>query len=311
VHFPDLSVREFGRKLGRRLSDNAASDRAAQLSYYFLFALFPFLVFMVTLAAYLPVHGAVDDLMTRIEPFMPTQAEQIVRAQLEALTHRQRPHLLTVGLALALWSASRGVDALRTSLNLSYDVKESRPWWRAQGNALLVTVCTSVLMLVAVAGLALGGQAGFWLAHHLHVDAFWPLLWDLLRWPITALGVMLVFALLYYFLPDVKQEWRFVTPGSLIGTALWLFASYGFTVYADNFSSYDKTYGSIGGVIALLTWLYVTGLIFVVGGEINALVEHESSEGKAKGARAAGEAPPPLRERPSIAPPGSTKTQHA
>lgn len=309
--YPDISLRTFSRKLGRRLSDNAATDRAAQLSYYFLFALFPFLFFMVTLGAYLPVHGAIDDLMARLAPLMPAQAEQIIRDQLEALATRQRPHFLTLGLALALWSASRGVDALRTSLNLSYDVKESRPWWRTQGGALLVTVCTSGLMLLSIAGLALGGNAGLWLAQHLHVDKFWPLLWDWLRWPITALGVMLAFALLYYFLPDVKQEWRFITPGSLIGTALWLLASFGFSVYADNFGSYDKTYGSIGGVIVLMTWLYVTGLIFVLGGEINALIEHESSQGKAKGARAEGEAPPPKQERPSIAPPGSAKTQHA
>lgn len=307
MQFPDLTAMQFVKKLGKRLSDNAATDRAAQLSYYFLFALFPFLFFMVTLAAYLPVRGALDDMLARLDPLMPDEAMNIIRHQLTALTTQQRPHLLTLGLALAVWSASRGVDALRTALNLSYDVKESRPWWRTQGAALLITVSTSALMLLAVAGLALGGNAGMWLAGHLHVDRFWPMLWDWLRWPITALGVMLVFALLYYFLPDVKQEWRFITPGSVIGTALWLLASYGFSMYADNFGSYDRTYGSIGGVIVLMTWLYVTGLIFVVGGEINALVEHESREGKAKGARAPGEAPAPITERPSIAPPGSVK----
>src|SRR5207249_11401144 len=148
--------------------------------------------------AYLPVQGALDELMVRLDPFMPEEAMRLVRGQLEALTTRQKPHLLTFGLALALWSASRGVDALRTSLNLSYDVKESRPWWKTQGTALLITICTSVLMLVAVIGLSLGGHAGLWVASHLHVDKFWPLLWDWLRWPITALGVMLVFALLYY-----------------------------------------------------------------------------------------------------------------
>ena len=307
MEFPDLTAVQFVKKLGKRLSDNAATDRAAQLSYYFLFALFPFLFFMVTLAAYLPVRGALNDMLARLDPLMPDEAMKIIRQQLTALTTQQRPHLLTLGLALAVWSASRGVDALRTALNLSYDVKESRPWWRTQGAALLITVFTSALMLLAVAGLALSGNAGMWLAGHLHVDKFWPMLWDWLRWPITALGVMLVFALLYYFLPDVKQEWRFITPGSIIGTFLWLAASWGFSVYADNFASYDRTYGSIGGVIVLLTWLYVTGLIFVVGGEINALVEHESREGKAKGARAPGEPPAPITERPSIAPPGAVK----
>jgi len=308
MRLPEMQALEFLVKIRRRLSDNAATDRAAQLSYYFVFALFPFLFFLVTLAAYLPLQGALDDWLARLAPLMPGQAMDIIRTQLHTLVTRQRPHLLTLGLAVSVWSASRSVDALRASLNLSYDVKESRPWWKTQGMALLVTVCTSALMLLAVAGLALGSSAGAWLFARLHVDQFWPMLWSWLRWPTTAAGVMLVFALLYYFLPDVKQEWRFVTPGSLIGTSLWLLASWGFSLYAGSFASYDKTYGSIGGAIVLLTWLYINGLIFVVGGEINALLEHESPEGKTSGARAAGEEPPPPVERPSIAAPGAAKT---
>jgi len=140
-------------------------------------------------------------------------------------------------------------------------------------------------MLVSVAALALGSSAGLWLATKVHVNQLWLMVWALLRWPITALGAMTVLALLYYFLPDVKQEWRFITPGSVTGTVLWLLSSWGFTKYAEHLGSYDKTYGSIGGVIVLLIWLYITGLIFVVGGEVNALLEHESAEGKARGAR--------------------------
>lgn len=284
---PRLPAREFLKKLFRRFVDNSATDRAAQLAYYFLFALFPFLFFIVTLAAYLPSKGAIDEVMARLDPVMPEQAEQIIRAQLTALATTQRPHFLTLGLALALWSASRGIDALRGSLNRSYAVKESRPWWQTQGMALLLTAGSSVVMLLAVAGIALGGNAGLWLAGRLHVDQFWPLLWGWLRWPITAVFVMLVFAVLYFFLPDVEQEWRFVTPGSVLGTTLWLLASWAFATYADNFGSYDKTYGSIGGVIVLMTWLWVTGLIFILGGELNALLEHESPEGKSKGERVA------------------------
>src|SRR3954468_16248841 len=279
----------FTKKLARRFMDNAATDRAAQLSYYFVFALFPFLFTLVTLAAYLPVQGALEQLMVRLDPLMPEEAMNIIRAQLTSLTTQQRPRLLTVGLALALWSASRGVDALRTALNLSYDVKESRPWWRVQLIAVSITIATSVLMLAAIAGLALGSGLGVLIATKLHVDAFWALLWGWLRWPITALGVMLVLALLYYALPDVKQEWRYITPGSAIGTVLWLLLTWVFSAYAEHFGSYDKTYGAIGGVIVLMTWFYITGLVFILGGEMNALIEHASAEGKEAGARAAGE----------------------
>ena len=298
----------FVKKLAKRIADNAVTDRAATLAYYFVFALFPFLFTLVTLAAYLPVKNAIAELMARIDPLMPEEAMGIIDDQLHSLATQQRPRLLTFGLFLALWSASRGVDALRTALNLSYDVKESRPWWKVQVLAIAVTIATSLLMLLSIAGLALGSSAGLWLAARLHVDQFWALLWAWLRWPITSGGVMLVLALLYYFLPDVKQEWRYVTPGSVMGTLLWLLMTWGFSVYAENFGSYDKTYGAIGGMIVLMTWFYISGFVFILGGQVNALLEHASAEGKAAGARAAGEAPPPEVERPSIAAPGAAKS---
>jgi membrane protein len=299
---------EFLKKLARRYTDNAVGDRAAQLSYYFLFALFPALFFLVTLAAYLPVKGSLDEALARLNDVVPAQAMKIIREQLTQLATRQRPHFLWIGVALALWSASRGVDAVRTALNLSYDVKESRPFWKTQGLAILMTVGTGGVMMLALAGMAVGGNAGLWLADHLHVDRIYAVIWSWSRFPLTALAVMFVIAVLYYFLPDVKQEWRFITPGSMMGTMLWLIASFGFSVYVTNFGSYDKTYGSIGGVMVMMTWLYLTGLIFILGGEINAVLEHASDEGKAKGARVAGEAPPPAIERPSIASPGAAKS---
>ena len=200
-----MSPWAFLKTLGKRISDNAVTDRAATLAYYFVFALFPFLFTMVTLAAFLPVHDATQGLVDRLDPLMPDEAMGIIRTQLNALITQQRPRLLTFGLFLAIWSASRGVDGLRTALNLSYDVKESRPWWRVQVMANAITVATSALMLLAIAGLAAGSGAGLWLAAKLHVDQFWILIWGWLRWPITAAGVMLVLALLYYFLPDVKE----------------------------------------------------------------------------------------------------------
>ena len=305
---PGIGLRQFAKVIAKRIADNAVTDRAAQLSYYFLFSLFPFLFTLVTLAAYLPVQGAIDELLARLDPLMPQAAMSIIRDQLTALTTQQRPHLLTFGLLLAVWSASRGVDALRTALNLSYDVKESRPWWKVQAIAIVITIATSALMLFAIAVLALGSGAGVWLAGKLHVDQYWALLWSWLRWPITAAGVMLVLALLYYFLPDVKQEWRYITPGSVLATMLWLLLTWGFSFYAETFGSYDKTYGAIGGVIVLMTWLYISGFVFILGGEVNAVLEHASAEGKARGAREAGEAPPPQIERPSVAAPGAAKS---
>ena len=134
------------------------------------------------------------------------------------------------------------------------------------------------------------------------------LVWSWLRWPVTAVLIMLCAALAYYLLPDVEQKFKFITPGSVVGTLVWLLATWGFSEYAAHFGSYNVTYGSIGGVIVLLTWLYISGFIFLMGGEMNAIIEHAAPEGKDAGARAPGEAPPPPSERPSAVPVGAADT---
>src|SRR5438132_14129812 len=146
----ELGFLGFLKKLYKRWSDNAITDRAAQLAYYFLFALFPFLSFLVTLTAYLPLQGAVQELLARAGEVMPDEAMAIVQDQLQKLLTVQRPKLLTVSLLLAVWSASRGVDAIRTALNLAYDVKESRPFWKTQGMAVAITVLGALLVLVSI-----------------------------------------------------------------------------------------------------------------------------------------------------------------
>ena len=308
----ELGLRGLARKLYQQWTDHAVPDKAAQLSYYFLFALFPFLFFLVTLTAYLPVKGATNEMVARLSGIMPDAATSILKQHLDSLVNVQRPKLLTLGLAIALWSASRGIDALRTALNLAYDVKETRPFWKTQGLAIAVTVLSAVLVLASIALFALGTGAGEWIADRLGVERYYAIVWSYMRWPITAVLIMFVLAVLYYVLPDAKQEWRFITPGSVLATLLWLSATWGFTKYAEHFGNYNVTYGSIGGVIVLMTWLYITGLVFILGGEINAILEHAAlGEGKASGAHAPGEAPAPPEDRPSAAPPGAMKDQAA
>jgi membrane protein len=158
-----------------------------------------------------------------------------------------------------------------------------------------------------VALLIAGGQFGFWLAGKIGVETYYVLVVRVLRWPLTALMMMTVAALAYYFLPDVKQEFKFITPGSVLGTLLWLLCTWGFGQYVASFADYNVTYGSLGGVIVLLGWLYLSGFIFIMGGEINAILEHAAATGKAAGARAEGEKPAPPDERPSAMPPGAAK----
>jgi membrane protein len=295
----------FLKVLYQHYENHAVSDTAAALSYYFIFALFPFLFFLATLAAYLPLGNSVDLMLQRAHQILPTAAMTIIDQHVHALIAQPRPKLLTLGLFFTLYSASRGVDALRKGANLAYDVKESRPFWRTEILAFAATIGGAVLVLFGIAALVVGGDAGFWVARRLGIESAYLLIWRWLRWPVTAAAIMLAAALGYYALPDVRQKFKFITPGSVIGTLFWLLATWGFSQYVAHFGNYNVTYGSIGGVIILMTWFYISGFIFLIGGEINAILEHASVEGKAPGARVEGETPPPPDERPSAVPVGA------
>ena len=173
------------------------------------------------------------------------------------------------------------------------------------------TIGGAFLLLFGVAGLVAGGDAGSWIARHLGIEWAYLLVWRWLRWPVTAAVVMLCAALSYYFLPNVEQKFKYITPGSVVGTLGWLGASYGFSIYVGHFGRYNVTYGSIGGVIILMTWFFISGFIFLMGGEINAILEHASAGGKARGAHAEGEAPPPPDQRPSAMPVGAANSAAA
>lgn len=291
--FRGITLKQFGKRLFLELQKDSVTDSAAQLSYYFLFSLFPFLFMLVTLAAYLPLEGAVNGLLERVEPLMPGDAYALISGHLSSLVGETRPRLLTVGILVSLWSGSRGVDALRKALNLAYEVPESRPFWKTQGLAILMTVSGALLLLIAFALFVLGGELGTRLATMVGVGEAFAQVWSWLRWPFTAALAMLAMALAYFLLPDVKQRFKYITPGSVIGVTLWLFTTFAFTQYVEHFGRFNVTYGSIGGVIVLLIWLYLTGLIFIFGGEVNAIIEHISPEGKEKGARDEGERPKP------------------
>jgi membrane protein len=302
-----LTPKELVKEVYREYVHDNVSDSAAVLSYYFVFSLFPFLFFLATCTAYIPgVKESVGTMLDRARAILPQQAMGIIDQHVRGLVNRPRPHLLTIGLLTTLYSASRGVDAVRKALNLAYDVKESRPFWKTEGIAIGMTIGGALLALVGVTALITGGDLGLWLAERAHIGHAYVVAWSWLRWPITAGVIMLNAAMSYYLLPDVKQEFKFITPGSVFGTLVWLAATWGFSVYASHFGSYNATYGSIGGVIVLMTWFYLSGFVFLMGGEINAILEDHAPDGKELGARAAGEAPPPPSQRPSAMPPGAT-----
>jgi membrane protein len=303
-----MSLWTFFRKLHLEIQEDAVTDSAAQVSYYLLFSLFPFLFFLVTLTAYLPpLKQALRTVIQRAAEVMPPQAFELIHRQIHNLLNEPRPKLLTAGLLISFYSASRGTDAFRKALNLAYDVTESRPYWKTQLIAIGMTLVSSVLVVLSFTMIMLGGEAGKWVFDQIGWGAQFVNVWSWLRFPLTGMVVMLVAALGYFFLPDVVQKFKYITPGSVLGTVLWLTATWGFTFYSDHFGHYNVTYGSLGGVVLLLTWFYISSLIFIVGAEVNAIIEHASKDGKRKGARAPGESAPPPELRASHLPVGAAK----
>lgn len=268
-----LTLRDFGRKLYRDLVDDAVSDTAAQLAYYFLFSLFPFLFFLVTVSAYLPLKDSASQMIDRIAYLMPDAATALLREHLDTLLGETRPKLVTFGLVTSVWTASRGVDALRKAMNLAYGVTESRPYWRTQLMAVVTTIAGAAGLILAIGALALGGRLGKWITQEYALIDEVYLFWSWTRWPLMLLAVMVSAGFMYWLLPNKRLPFRLLTAGNIFGAVVWAAATWLFTEYADNFGRFNVTYGSIGGVIVLMLWLYISGLVLILGGEINALLD--------------------------------------
>jgi membrane protein len=278
-----LSVTELARRVYHEIVEDDCFGRAAQLAYYFLFALFPFFLVLTTLLGYLPVPNLMDRLMEMLAQMMPGDALQLVQDNVYELVTSQRGGLLSFGILVALWTSSSAITAIMDSLNRAYDVEEGRPYWKVRLTAILLTIGLSLFIIISLTLLTFGPQIGGWIADQVGLGDVFQTAWNILRWPVIVGFIILAMALIYYLAPDVEQEWQWITPGSIVAVVGWLLASLGFAYYVNNFGSYNATYGSIGAVIVLLTWMYVSGFFVLVGGEINAEIEHASSSGKDPG----------------------------
>jgi membrane protein len=262
---------------------------AAQLAYYFFFALFPALLFIVALASYFPVTTLIDDLFRTMGSFMPPEALQLIADQMIKISGGEHTGLMTLGMLLAVSSSSAAMVAIIDTLNNAYDVQEGRPWWKVRLTAILLTVGVAIFILVSFALVLVGPTLATKLAESMNLGPVFEWTWKILQWPVLFALASLGIALIYYFAPDVEQEWVWLTPGSIFATTLWLAASLGFKYYVANWGNYTETYGLIGAVMILLLWFYISGLVILVGAEMNAEIEHASPHGKDPGEKVAGQ----------------------
>jgi membrane protein len=280
---------EILRRTAVEIYEDNCLGLAAALAYYFFLALFPAMLALVALASFFPLERLVPRLIESAGPLMPPDVLAIVSEQLEKIGQGNHGGLLTFGFLAALWSSSAAVMAITDALNRAYDVEEARPWWRTRITAILLTVALALFILVSFALVLLGPTLAERLAGYVGAGPAAAWVWSALRWPIVFAIIASAVGLVYYFAPDVEQEWVWLTPGSLVATVMWILASLGFRYYIVNFGNYTETYGAIGGVIVLLLWLYISGLAILAGAELNAEIEHTSSAGKDPGEKAPGQ----------------------
>ena len=270
---------------------------AAQLAYYFFFALFPTLLFMVALASYFPLTTLIDDLFRTMGGFMPPEVLQLITDQMIKILNDRQGGLLTLGVLLAVSSSSAAMVAIIDTLNKAYDVEEGRAWWKVRLTAMALTVSVATFILVSFALVLVGPTLATDLAETMNLGAAFEWSWKILQWPVLFGLASFGIALVYYFAPDVEQEWVWLTPGSIFATTLWLAASLGFKYYVANWGNYTETYGLIGAVMILLSWFYISGLVLLIGAEMNAEIEHASPRGKDPGEKVRGRSAESLHGR--------------
>ena len=262
---------------------------AAQLAYYFFFALFPALLFLLAVASYFPIDTLVDDLFRSLGGFLPPEVMSIITEQIVKISEGEQGGLLTLGVLTAIWSSSAAMTAIIDTLNSAYDIEEGRPWWKVRLTAIALTVGVAIFILVAAALVIAGPTAAEFITARTFLGPAFEWTWKILQWPVAFLMVSTGIAVIYYYAPDAEQDWVWLTPGSIFATTLWLGATLGFKYYVVNMGNYTETYGVIGGVMVLMLWFYLSGLVILIGAEMNAEIEHASPYGKDEGEKVKGE----------------------
>lgn len=277
-----FAPKQFFTRLYEKAFDEDIFSSAAQVGFYFMFALFPLLLFLVSLFG-LVLEKADDmraELFNYLRQVMPGSALELVEKTLSEVVQSSSGGKLTLGFAIALWSASAGIDSVRIALNGVYKLKETRPYWKTKSSSLLITLAIALLIFIALGIIFYGSQFLSLIFSTVGLPIPSPLLLQILSFFVVGVVLTLAFALIYSFVPNhVPFTWNWITPGAIVAIILWVLASLGFRLYLNYFNSYAATYGSLGAIIILMLWLYITALAIIIGGSINAILD-EFSQGK-------------------------------
>jgi membrane protein len=255
-------------------------EMAAALAYYFTLSLFPALIFLSAIFAYLPAPDLFNQSLGLMAYVLPPDSMGVIRTVLADVLTSNRGTFLSVGILGTLWTSSGALAASIKALNRIYEVHESRPFWRTRSLALGLAFTIELLMLVALSAMIVGPRFGEWIARRVHLSGLFVLLWPCLRWTIAVGFAVLAVEILYFFGPNVEQRVRATFPGAIVAVASWTGLSYLLGEYLRYFARFNKTYGALGAAIALMVWLYWIGFAILAGAELNAELAKVSPERK-------------------------------
>jgi membrane protein len=264
----DSKMLKFIEDLYCRFRDDDVPAIGAQLTYYFILSFFPFLIFVVSLMSFVQLSG--DSVVAELIRLLPEQTGEAVESILQEVTNNSRGTLLSIGMIATLWSASNGVNALIKGVNKAYDVEESRPFWKLRAISLAATLVLAFVIMLAIVLLIFGEVIGEFLLDWFASPIGFGLIWGILKYVVPISFMIVVFSLIYWIVPNREIRFKAAVPGALFATFGWIATSLLFQFYINNFGNYSKTYGSIGGIIVLLVWLYISSNIIILGGEVNA-----------------------------------------
>lgn len=275
ILLPKIDWKRFFPRLYHKILDTDVFNRAAQCGFYFSFAFFPLLFFLISLFGLVLVstEGLKHELFVYLHEIMPRSAFDLVQKTLSEIIDNSSGGKLTLGLLVTLWSASAGIDSLRSSLNAVYELREGRSWWHTKLQSLVLTLLFIILVTVVLAGVAYGWKLVQLSLGYIGFEVTSPLVLVTIQW-ITILVVMLfVTEVLFSWVPCFdKFHWVWISPGAIVSMVLWVILTTGFRFYLQYFNTYDKAYGSLGAVIILMLWMYLTAMAVLIGGAINSVL---------------------------------------
>ena len=270
------------RALGRSYRDvvrHHTLQVSAALSYYFVLSVFPALIFLSAVLGLIPSPDLLGHVLLLMGRLLPADSMRVVYSVLDDVLSPPRATWLSFGMLGTIWMASAGFDSMIEAMDIAYDVERIRPFWKSRLLAIALGMICGALMLAALAVIVVGPRFGKWLAARLALSAVFAALWPALRWTIAICLTILTVEVLYFLAPNVKQRFGATLPGAVLSVAVWNGLSYLLGLYFRHFANFNRTYGTLGGFVAIMVWVYWTSFVLLVGAELNAELAKESEEG--------------------------------